>query len=257
MTSERSEREKEIREFTFQDSRAQNFKTELLAEIDRLRGENERLSGALLKFGGKNSGHIWGLTNCSCCGELDNDYYFIGKSTICQQCFDSFPEGFNKERDKLKAENEKLKESAIYKAWALFRMKLRQILATEGIASNPGWSDYDIIRAFKEFTGHCSEHGPDCRYFEENQKLREENEKLKEGDDTWRHVFGNLSKSFDERGEENQRLRERIQNADEYITQTLPWLAELRDIGGPNKYVDHIEHFVNRALDWLDDEAAQ
>lgn len=70
-------------------------------EIDRLRDENEKLSDILLKFGGKNAGQIWGLTNCSACKNLDNDYYFIGKKTLCQKCFDSFPESFNKEHDQL------------------------------------------------------------------------------------------------------------------------------------------------------------
>ncbi len=62
----------------------------LLAEIDRLRAENAKLSGALLKFGGKNAGHIWGLANCYLCAQLDNDYYFIGKATVCKECFESF-----------------------------------------------------------------------------------------------------------------------------------------------------------------------
>src|SRR5690348_8503014 len=53
-------------------------------EIDRLKAENEKLktevSKLVLKFGGKNAGHAYGLTNCAACGELDNDYYLIGKS---------------------------------------------------------------------------------------------------------------------------------------------------------------------------------
>jgi hypothetical protein len=83
----------------------------ILTELDALRESNQQLVNSLLKFGGKNAGHIWGLTNCCACGELDNDYYFIGKKTLCQQCFDSFPETFKKQSDQLKAENQRLSEA--------------------------------------------------------------------------------------------------------------------------------------------------
>lgn len=45
----------------------------------------------VLRSGGEGIGQVYGLTNCSVCKELTNDYRFVGKGYLCPKCFDEFP----------------------------------------------------------------------------------------------------------------------------------------------------------------------
>lgn len=45
----------------------------------------------VLRNGGEGIGQVYGLTNCSACKELTNDYRFVGKGYLCPNCFDEFP----------------------------------------------------------------------------------------------------------------------------------------------------------------------
>jgi hypothetical protein len=124
--------EKEYRDTRyFDDVNIWQMRDDLLAEIDRLRAENEKLSGNLLKFGGPGSGQIWGLANCFCCDGLDNDYYFIGHRTVCKTCFDSSLEPIIKERDQLQAENANLKLSQKIDGIALASLNEKLSIAME------------------------------------------------------------------------------------------------------------------------------
>lgn len=53
----------------------------------------KKLDDAYLKRGGEGIGQVYGLTNCWRCKSLTNDYVFVGKTQLCPECFDSFPEG--------------------------------------------------------------------------------------------------------------------------------------------------------------------
>lgn len=57
-------------------------------EIERLQTE---LSNLVLKHGGKNAGHVYGPANCWACKSLTSDYLFVGKTQLCLECFDAFP----------------------------------------------------------------------------------------------------------------------------------------------------------------------
>lgn len=68
---------------------------QVYAERDQLKAERDEARNALgtlvLKHGGKSAGHAYGITNCFACKSLANDYYLIGKSQLCLECFEAFP----------------------------------------------------------------------------------------------------------------------------------------------------------------------
>lgn len=63
-------------------------KEELTARCEKLEQEAQQ---RILKYGGQGIGQVYGLANCEFCKELTNDYFLIGKSQLCPECFDSFP----------------------------------------------------------------------------------------------------------------------------------------------------------------------
>ncbi len=64
-----------------------------MAENESLRAELARLR---LKHGGVGMGMVYGPASCGICGKMSEDYHPMGRSQVCVQCFEGFPESFYK-----------------------------------------------------------------------------------------------------------------------------------------------------------------